>query len=173
MSGNAALAAAKRRRNPVDGPSIPNQQTVPSKNVSFTSNMQDTQDLKVYRDNAPTTPIKTILEHDRQIFYLERKVEELELSRDNDTVATDPQTENNNQEIKLLKSTILKQQKSIQELTSLVTNLKGSIITQNNSIDSLTERLDHLNTNELSTIKEEVKKEIGSKGTVNLEINDK
>ena len=78
-----------------------------------------------------------------------------------------------NHEIKTLKNTILKQQKSIQDLTSLVTNLRGTIITQNGNIDTLSERLDSLNTSDLSTIKEEVKNELNNKETVKLEINEK
>tara|TARA_A100001011_G_C14310027_1_gene845069 strand:- start:960 stop:1469 length:510 start_codon:yes stop_codon:yes gene_type:complete len=169
MSGNAALAAAKRRRNPVEGPT---QST--SKNVSFSSNNEIQSGVKVYRDSAPTTPIKTILEHDRQIFFLERKVEELEELIETKNEGNDSQSmELTNQEIKTLKNTILKQQKSIQDLTSLVTNLRGTIITQNGNIDTLTERLDNLNTSDLSTIKEEVKNELNNKGTVKLEINEK
>ena len=76
MSGNAALAAAKRRRNPVEAPT----QSVP-KNVSFSSNNEIQSGVKVYRDSTPTTPVRTILEHDRQIFFLERKVEELSTLR--------------------------------------------------------------------------------------------
>jgi len=169
MSGNAALAAAKRRRNPVEGPT----QSVP-KNVSFSSNNEIQPGVKIYRDSTPTTPVKTILEHDRQIFFLERKVEELEELLQNKNEGNDSQDmELTNQEIKILKNTILKQQKSIQDLTSLVTNLRGTIITQNGNIDTLTERFDSLNTSDLSTIKEEVKNELNNKETVKLEINEK
>lgn len=169
MSGNAALAAAKRRRNPVEGPS----QSVP-KNVSFSSNNEIQSGVKVYRDSTPTTPVKTILEHDRQIFFLERKVEELQELLQTKNDGNDSQDmELTNQEIKTLKNTILKQQKSIQDLTSLVTNLRGTIITQNGNIDTLSERLDSLNISDLSTIKEEVKNELNNKETVKLEINEK
>ncbi len=173
MSGNAALAAAKKRRNPVDSPSMSNQQTM-GKNVSFSNQMLNNSEVKEYRDNAPTTPIRTILEHDRQIFLLERKVEELqEMSQSNNDSLDTQIMETTNMEIKNLKTTILKQQKNIQELTNLVTNMRGTIITQNGNIDTLTEKIDKLNTTDLSSIKEEVKNELNNQGTVKLEINDK
>ena len=171
MSGNAALAAAKRRRNPLDG-QFSNQQLSQKKNVSINT---EANGLKNYRENNSITPSKLILEHDLKIFYLERKVENLiENSNENSEANLDLQTlemlETNSHEVKSLKSTILKQQKSIQELNSLVTNLKASIISQNNNIDSLTEKLDNLNSNDLSSIKEEVKEEV--KEEIKEEINN-
>ena len=180
MSGNAALAAAKRRRNPLDG-QFSNQQ-LSQKNVAFNSQNQDTSGLKKYREETSSTPGKLLLEHDLKIFYLERKVENLlENTNENSQVNLDSQTlemlETNSQEVKSLKSTILKQQKSIQELNSLVTNLKASIMSQNNNIDSLTEKFDSLNSNELSSIKEEVKEEINNQeistdGIMKLDISE-
>ena len=180
MSGNAALAAAKRRRNPLDG-QFSNQQ-LSQKNVAFNSQTPDTSGLKKYREETTSTPGKLLLEHDLKIFYLERKVENLlENTNENSQVNLDSQTlemlETNSQEVKSLKSTILKQQKSIQELNSLVTNLKASIMSQNNNIDSLTEKFDSLNSNELSSIKEEVKEEINNQeintdGIMKLDISE-
>merc|ERR1711998_4979 len=169
MSGNAALAAAKRRRNPLDG-QFSNQQLT-QKNVAFNSQNPDTSGLKKYREESSITPGKLLLELDKKIFYLERKVENLlentiENNEANENLQTLEILETNSQEVKSLKSTILKQQKSIQELSSMLTNLKASIISQNNNIDSLTEKFDSLNSNELSSIKEEVKEEIN-----NQEIN--
>ena len=134
MSGAASLAAAKRRRNP---PEMYNEQS------QKLSGVQE-QGMKTNRtSNERQHPGQILRQHDKQIFLLERKVEALE-EKDNDQGIVgvgNPELENlvlnSNAEIKLLKSTITKQQKSIQDLTSLVTGLRATVSVQTSDLSEL------------------------------------
>lgn len=144
MSGNAALAAAKRRRNPIEPPQASqpqlNRQTNPYDNG-----------LKKNQNAGTIHPFKLALEHDKQIFILERKLELLEqngLSSESDGVSEELENmvRNSSSEVKLLKAGLQKQQKSIQELNTLVTSLRGKLANQDSLIDKLTEELANMST---------------------------
>ena len=157
MSGNAALAAARRRRNPVEVPEIPEK----NRKQLYNNSMFDEEPiLQTYLDNQNvnehgvrvnrTSQAKNIhelvLEHDKLLFVLERKIDRL-ITESTGTDKTlgleelDNYTRTTNTELKLLKTTMQKQQKSVQELTTLVTSLRATISNQNNTIDELTNQL--------------------------------
>ena len=103
MSGNAALAAARRRRG-----EDPNQQIQSQR--SRNNNTNNNNSLPTNRENEqPVSPLNVILEHDKQIFLLERKLEQLD--KINNETAPEMSSEleslllNNTSEIKLLKTT--------------------------------------------------------------------
>lgn len=144
MSGNAALAAAKRRRNPIEPPQASqpqlNRQTNPYDNG-----------LKKNQNAGTIHPFKLALEHDKQIFILERKLELLEqngVSSESGGVSDELENmvRNSSSEVKLLKAGLQKQQKSIQELNTLVTSLRGKLANQDSLIDKLTEELANMST---------------------------
>lgn len=139
MSGTAALAAAKRRRNLTEGLGQP-------QNVG----KSQMEELKVNRTtNDPVHPIQTLLTHDKQIFILERKVEQLEQLEQTKGSShgleisdeLDSLVRNNSSEVKLLKITIQKMQKNIQDIAGLVTSLRGTIANQDGVISELVEKL--------------------------------
>tara|TARA_A100001011_G_C14294719_1_gene837921 strand:- start:1133 stop:1612 length:480 start_codon:yes stop_codon:yes gene_type:complete len=159
MSGNAALAAARRRRG-----EDPAQNIAPPR-----SSMKQPQYQNVSYDNGnynrdPDTkisPLQCVLEHDKQIWVLERKIELLEENSGNNDNTLSSETENlintNNSEVRLLKSTLQKQQKSLQELNTLVTSLRATLSNNNVTIEELTQRLNTMessqNLDNKSTIK--------------------
>tara|TARA_B100001121_G_C18629253_1_gene593463 strand:- start:721 stop:1209 length:489 start_codon:yes stop_codon:yes gene_type:complete len=160
MSGAASLAAAKRRRNPPEM----NEQVTPKLSGLAPDGT---------RTNRPTNPevhpAQILRQHDRQIFILERKIESLEEgggSGGGNGSSYNPELENlvvnSNAEIKILKNTISKQQKSIQELTSLVTSLRATVSSQTSDISVLTEQLQ----SKLTTSTEP------DKNTIKLDISD-
>jgi uncharacterized coiled-coil protein SlyX len=178
MSGNAALAAAKRRRNPVEQQSgyLPNKQMssmmleeepLLSKTMSNTGITSD--GLRKNRTSQIKDVNELIFEHDKVLFILERRLETLEGDGGNNGSGTtnaelENFTKNTNSEIKLLKTSLVKQQKNIQELSSLVTSLRGTISNQNSTIADLSEQLNNSNLNEQVDVK--------GQSTVKLDISD-
>ena len=69
-------------------------------------------------------------------------------------------------EIKLLKTTLQKQQKTIQDLNSLITNLKASMLNQATTIEELAEQLNSMVVPESSDNKDK-------KSKIKLDISDK
>ena len=170
MSGNAALAAARRRRGEDPVPRPTNQNKQPISNASMSQNIQNTEKLPTNRENnTPVHPYATILEHDKQIFILERKIELLEgidinaMGGVSEEVST--MLSNNSSEIKLLKTTLQKQQKAIQDLNSLITNLKASMLNQATTIEELSEQINSMVVPESS--------DKDKKSKIKLDISDK
>tara|TARA_B100000927_G_scaffold283773_1_gene271895 strand:+ start:52 stop:519 length:468 start_codon:yes stop_codon:yes gene_type:complete len=152
MSGNAALAAARRRRG---------EET--NNNLQVNKNSNNTKQFEEVSGNSKIHPLQCILNHDMQIFILEKKLEKLEENSNNDNTTPadlDLVMQNNNNEIKLLKNTISKQQKSIQELTSLVTSLRATVSNLETTIENLVEETKSLNVNENDSKKGIVKLDI-------------
>jgi len=148
MSGAASLAAAKRRRNPAE---MPGQQQQPQVAQQRLSGVRPDGTKTNRPTNPEMHPAQVLRLHDRQIFVLERQVEALAErlpgQEDGEGSGTSGNAEleslvlNSNAEMKILKNTISKQQKSIQELTSLVTSLRGTVASQTADISVLTENL--------------------------------
>lgn len=169
MSGNAALAAAKRRRNPVEKPE-------PKLNAS-TSNQSLTggSDLKTNRDRgAQLHPLQVVLEHDRQLFEIERRLENLNMDVLSEnaiemTNELDSLVKNNSSELRLLKATVQKQQKSIQELTSVITSLKATLSNHETTINELCQ--DMSGVVEKTDVSTETEEDTGS--TVKLDVSEK
>lgn len=164
MSGNAALAAARRRRG---------QSLTPEIGVDNLS----AQGLKSYRSNEPTTMMNVVLEHDKKIFLLERKAEQLEQidseKSDGLTVEQENTISNNSSEIKLLKQNLQKQQKSIQELNAVVTTLKATVFTQETTIENLNDKINS-NTSNVEKQPNAQKQPIAQKpSSVKLDISEK
>ena len=142
MSGNAALAAAKRRRNPVESSNINTQQQRNMNNENL-----ETNGLRSNRVSGESVhPLQVVLQHDRQLFDLERRLESLNTNTnlDNSTQnmdELDSLVRNNSSEIRLLKNTVQKQQKTIQELSSMLTSLKGAYTSHDNLINELSEQI--------------------------------
>jgi hypothetical protein len=173
MSGTAALAAAKRRRNLTEGLGQP-------QNVG----KSQMEELKVNRiTNDPVHPIQTLLTHDKQIFILERKVEQLEQFEQTkgSSNGLEPSDEldslvrNNNSEIKLLKITIQKMQKHIQEIAGLVTSLRGTIANQDGVISELVEKITNTSLSGLPSVYESPEEDSEAstlKSNIQLNISD-
>ena len=127
MSGNAALAAAKRRRNPAMAQN--NEQTMQQvqKPVRKAQNIQE-----------------LVLEHDRRIFMMEKEITQQKSNQSNtDTgegLAVANSAENmaktNSAEIKLLKSTVAKQAKALSDAQTLLTTLRATLNTQTAELNS-------------------------------------
>ena len=113
------------------------------------------------------TPVQCILEHDKQIWILERKIDSLEQGNINNNNGLSSETENlittNNSEIRLLKSTLQKQQKTLQELNTLVTTLRATISNNNVAIEELTDKLNNMASSQ----------NLDNKSTVKLDLSDK
>jgi len=184
MSGNAALAAARRRRNPVEVPEVHKKTNshffddsmiggeALLQNYLSSSDVNE-NGLRVNKTSQAKNIQELVLEHDKLLFVLERKIDKLVME------STDPNksggleelesyTRTTNSEIKLMKSTLQKQQKSLQDLTSLVTSLRATISNQNNTITELTEQLSD------TKMSEKMSEDIDSKAssTVKLDISD-
>lgn len=151
MSGTAALAAAKRRRNLNDSPPVTG-----SKN-------QNEQSMVNRVQREPVHPLQTILTHDKQIFLLERRFEQLEQAIPNMANMNnggevsdelDSLVRNNNSEVKLLKLAVQKMQKQIQDLNSVVTTLRGSISNHDGVISDLIEKITNTTISGLSNVYE-------------------
>jgi len=155
MSGNAALAAAKRRRNPVEQQFSSNtytpdilQEEEPCLAKLINNKYINDNGIKTNKTANITNPIQLLREHDKEIFVLERRLEMLEEKSGMDNSSNSSNSselenfrQNTNSELKLLKSSFAKQQKSMQELTTLVTSLRATISNQNTTINNLTEEL--------------------------------
>lgn len=167
MSGTAALAAAKRRRNLTDSPPVNG------------SKSQLEQPMVNRPSNEPVHPLQTILTHDKQIFLLERRFEQLEQAIPNmanmanmgnsseTSDEIDSLVRNNNSEVKLLKLAIQKMQKQIQDLNSVVTTLRGSISNHDGVINELIEKVTTTNLSGLSSVYETSEEDRDS----NIELN--
>jgi hypothetical protein len=148
MSGTAALAAAKRRRNLNDGQPV------------IASKSQNEQPMTNRVQREPVHPLQTILTHDKQIFLLERRFEQLEqaIPHMNNGAETsnelDSLVRNNNSEVKLLKLAVQKMQKQIQDINSLVTTLRGSISNHDGVINDLIEKITNTTISGLSNVYE-------------------
>jgi hypothetical protein len=151
MSGTAALAAAKRRRNLNDGQPV----------TASKSQLEQPMVNRVQRE--PVHPLQTILTHDKQIFLLERRFEQLEqaipnmvnMANSSETSdELDSLVRNNNSEVKLLKLAVQKMQKQIQDLNSVVTTLRGSISNHDGVINDLIEKITNTTISGLSNVYE-------------------
>ena len=151
MSGTAALAAAKRRRNLTDSPPVNG------------SKSQLEQPMVNRPSNEPVHPLQTLLTHDKQIFLLERRFDQLEQAIPNmanmgnsseTSDEIDSLVRNNNSEVKLLKLAIQKMQKQIQDLNSIATALRGSISNHDGVINDLIEKVSNTNLSGLSSVYE-------------------
>jgi len=172
MSGNTALAAAKRRRNPAE---LMND--IQSKQVGF--NLQDNDNhIRKYRESTgPVHPLNLIKEHDKQVFILERKLELIEkhiFDTENSSTNNsqlDSQLEQSNNEIRLLKAALQKQNKQVTELTTIVTVLKGTISNHDNNFFTLEEELKKLSMETPKNIGQFKESETSTNGSsVKLEI---
>jgi chromosome condensin MukBEF ATPase and DNA-binding subunit MukB len=167
MSGTAALAAAKRRRNLNDSQPITG------------SKSQMEQPTITRPSNEPVHPLQTLLTHDKQIFLLERRFEQLEQAIPNMANMAnmnngaeisdelDSLVRNNNSEVKLLKLALQKMQKQIQDLNSVVTTLRGSISNHDGVINDLIEKITNTNLSGLSSVYETSEEDKDS----NIELN--
>jgi len=167
MSGTAALAAAKRRRNLNDSQPITG------------SKSQMEQPTVTRPSSEPVHPLQTLLTHDKQIFLLERRFEQLEQAIPNIANMAnmnngaeisdelDSLVRNNNSEVKLLKLALQKMQKQIQDLNSVVTTLRGSISNHDGVINDLIEKITNTNLSGLSSVYETSEEDKDS----NIELN--
>jgi uncharacterized coiled-coil protein SlyX len=167
MSGTAALAAAKRRRNLNDSQPITG------------SKSQMEQPTVTRPSTEPVHPLQTLLTHDKQIFLLERRFEQLEEAIPNMANMAnmnngaeisdelDSLVRNNNSEVKLLKLALQKMQKQIQDLNSVVTTLRGSISNHDGVINDLIEKITNTNISGLSSVYETSEEDKDS----NIELN--
>ena len=129
MSGNAALAAAKRRRNPASG------------NIVDHSSSQEIEPIskKTYSFQS------LISEHDFKIFKLEKLISNTSSNSSNinqeQIIGLVNNAENmaktNSAEIRLLKSTVQKQNKMQQEINSLLTTLRATLNAQTSELNTL------------------------------------
>tara|TARA_R110002074_G_scaffold136666_1_gene281469 strand:+ start:50 stop:604 length:555 start_codon:yes stop_codon:yes gene_type:complete len=182
MSGNAALAAAKRRRNPVEqqfssNTSMPDslQEDEPCLSKLMNSRTTNENGMKTNRTANATHPIHLLRDHDKLLFILERRLEMLEekdgMGNGSNSGELENFTRNTNSELKLLKSSLIKQQKSVQELTTLVTSLRGTISNQNASIADLTDQLNSATLNQSTETKLD-ESDIKSQSTMKLDISE-
>ena len=114
----------------------------------------------------PVHPLQTLLTHDKQIFLLERRFEQLEEAIPNMANMAnmnngaeisdelDSLVRNNNSEVKLLKLALQKMQKQIQDLNSVVTALRGSISNHDGVINDLFEKITNTTISGLSNVYE-------------------
>lgn len=151
MSGTAALAAAKRRRNLNDSPPV-------NGNKSQLEQPMVNRELRELKE--PVHPLQTLLTHDKQIFLLERRFEQLENAIPNMANGGEVSDEldslvrNNNSEVKILKLAIQKMQKQIQDLNTLATTLRGSISNHDGVLNDLIEKVTNTNISGLSSVYE-------------------
>lgn len=182
MSGNAALAAAKRRRNPAEQQFSSNtsmrdtlQEDEPCLSKLMNNTLTNENGMKTNRTSNSTHPIQLLRDHDKLLFILERRLEMLEekggIGNSSNSDELEKFTQNTNSEIKLLKSTLQKQQKSIQELITLVTSIRGTISNHNASISDLTEDLNNITLNQLPKTKLD-ETNVTSQSTMKLDISE-
>ena len=129
MSGNAALAAAKRRRNPAFSPD----------GGQFNQLQQEEQPVQRVK-----SVVELLVEHDRKIFVLEKRMHIVREATGTDgnnthqsgnnssTVANNAENlaKANAVELKLMKGTVTKQTKTLAELQSLITTLRATLNSQ-------------------------------------------
>lgn len=182
MSGNAALAAAKRRRNPVEqqfssNTSMPDmlQDDEPCLAKLINSRTTNENGIKINRTANTSHPLQLLRDHDKILFILERRLEMLEeksgMGNSSNSSELENFTRNTNSELKLLKSSLIKQQKSVQELTTLVTSLRGTISNQNATIADLTEQLNSATLGQSTETKLD-ESDVKSQSTMKLDISE-
>lgn len=182
MSGNAALAAAKRRRNPAEqqfssNTSMPDmlQDDEPCLAKLMNSRNVNENGVKTNRTANASHPLQLLRDHDKLLFILERRLEMLEkkggMGNGSNSGELENFTRNTNSELKLLKSSLIKQQKSVQELTTLVTSLRGTISNHNATIADLTEQLNSATLNQSTEIKVD-ESDVKSQSTMKLDISE-
>jgi len=182
MSGNAALAAAKRRRNPVEQQFTSNnsmtdvmEDEVPTLSKIMNARATNENGMKTNRTANSTHPIQLLRDHDKLLFILERRLDMIEdkgsMGNSGNSGELENFTRNTNSELKLLKTSLIKQQKGVQELTSLVTSLRGTISNQNASIADLTEQLNNATLNQSTEIKLD-ESDVKSQSTMKLNISE-
>ena len=175
MSGNAALASARRRRGeePVMASNLQRGNQRHLATMQNPTSVNRDPNIQVNRTKGMSIhPLQLALEHDKKIFALERTIEQMyntETGANNVSSETESIIQNNNSELKLLKTTIQKQQKAIQDMNSVITSLKANVINQNSTIEELTEQLNSITVPEIAESSENTDK----KGTVKLDISDK
>ena len=182
MSGNAALAAAKRRRNPAEQQFTSNTSGIntvqdddePCLAKLMNSRTTNENGVKTNRTANASHPLQLLRDHDKILFILERRLEMLEEKGgmgNGNSGELENFTRNTNSELKLLKSSLVKQQKSVQELTTLVTSLRGTISNQNATIADLTEQLNSATLNQSTEIKVD-ELDVKSQSTMKLDISE-
>ena len=113
MSGNAALAAAKRRRNPVEqqfssNTSMPDmlQDDEPCLAKLINSRTTNENGIKINRTANTSHPLQLLRDHDKILFILERRLEMLEeksgMGNSSNSSELENFTRNTNSELKLL-----------------------------------------------------------------------
>ena len=143
MSGNAALAAAKRRRNPAFAPE--------GGQIQHEHQEQPVQRVK--------SVVELLVEHDRKIFVLEKRMQIVREATGTDGNMTSPgnnsaavanNAENlakaNGIELKLMKGTLTKQTKTLADLQSLITTLRATLNAQTAEITRLKQLKDDVDT---------------------------
>lgn len=182
MSGNAALAAAKRRRNPAEqqfssNTSMPDMLQNDEPCLAKLMNSRNTNEngVKTNRTANASHPLQLLRDHDKILFILERRLEMLEekggMGNGSNSGELENFTRNTNSELKLLKSSLVKQQKSVQELTTLVTSLRGTISNQNATIADLTEQLNSATLGQSTEIRVD-EPDVKSQSTMKLDISE-
>ena len=147
MSSNAALAAAKRRRNISysETTSIPRNTNSTNVNSSQSNLNTNSRALK-----GPVTPYDLITNHDKRLFDIELKLDSNDIfvtktdldsltlnSRSNIDNTTINKLDTNIKEMTQLKNTITKQTKTVQDINSLVTTLRATVLSQTAELNEL------------------------------------
>ena len=143
MSSSAALAAAKKRRNP---------------GFMEQSNSQRALQPEISQPRAPTSMTQLVVQHDARPFILEKQLssskDEYALKRDVELLQLTNSTQNLGitsnidnavtnkiekqvKEIAALNATVAKLTKSVTDGNIIITTLKASLLTQSNDIQEL------------------------------------
>jgi hypothetical protein len=141
MSSSSGLAAARRRRGGIGPESMQNGHSY--------QNIPPPPD---FLKKSNLTPLEILKDHDKKLFYLERffdehhtQLEKIKTSGEilkkiePRTSAQTSLTENISSELMVLKTTVYKLSKSLEESNSIITTLRASIISQANEINNLKE----------------------------------
>jgi hypothetical protein len=162
MSGNAALAAAKRRRNAPSG--MVNESSSNNFLDQSRSDEQSGESRKTYNLQS------LVKEHDYKIFKLERSLSSESGSGNEQLTGSVNNAENlakaNAVEIRLLKLTVQKQTKMQQETNSLLTTLRATLNAQTAEFNTL-----RTQSNELYALKN-LENNTTTEPTQNIKSND-
>ena len=144
MSSSAALAAAKKRRNPGS--------------MEQSNSQRASMKSEIAQPRAPTNVNQLIVQHDARLFILEKQLsssrDEYALKRDVELLQLTNSTQNLGitsnidnavtnklekqvKEIAALNATVGKLTKSVTDANIIITTLKASILTQSNDIQEL------------------------------------
>lgn len=150
MSTAASLAAAKKRRGPMQN------------NLNTGSRLND-QNAKIPMEfkQEQLTPVDLLKRHEMRLYHLEKLYSEvksintdedsefitkkdlemltIENNLNNNNAKFSNDIENNKSEISTLKNNIQSLNKTVNDMNSIIQNLKGTIITQENEIKELKE----------------------------------